>query len=117
VFISTQSLHDVERVCDRVGIMDQGHLVAVERTVRLRGRALRKVEMRFANPISLEMFAGLSNLENVRLEDNLLSCTVRGDPDPLIKLASQYRVTDFICQQPALEEVVRRYYGANGYAA
>jgi ABC-2 type transport system ATP-binding protein len=117
VFYATHSLHEVERICDRVGILHQGQLVAVERTVRLRGKALRNVEMRFAGPVSVDLFAGISNIENVRLEDNLLSCTVRGDPDALIKLASQYRVTDFICQQPALEEVFRRFYGVGGYAA
>jgi len=47
----------------------------------------------------------------VRLEDNQLRCTVQGDPDSLIKIASQYRVTDMICQQPTLEEAYHRYYG------
>lgn len=117
VFLATQSLHDVERICDRVAVLHQGRLIAVERTVRLRGRSLRKVEMRFAGPVSLDLFAGLNNVENVRLDDNLLSCTVRGDPDSLIKIASQYRVTDMICQQPGLEEVVDSYYGVGGYAA
>lgn len=117
VFMATQSLYDVERICDRVGILHQGRLLAVERTVRLRGRALRRVEMRFAGPVSSEIFAGLANVENIRLEDNLLSCTVRGDPDPLIKLASKYRVTDFLCQQPALEEVFSKYYGAGSYVS
>jgi ABC-2 type transport system ATP-binding protein len=117
VFLATRSLLDVERVCDRVGLLHQGRLLAVERAVRLRGRALRRVEMRFAGPVSPEIFSRLQNVENVRLEDNLLSCTVRGDPDPLIKLASQYRVTDFLCQQPALEEVFHHDYGVSAYAA
>lgn len=39
VFYATRSQHEVERVCDRVGILDRGSLVTVERTVRLRGRA------------------------------------------------------------------------------
>jgi ABC-2 type transport system ATP-binding protein len=115
VFLATQSLHDVERICDRVGILHQGRLMAVERAVRLRGRALRRVEMRFAGPVSADVFTCLSNVENVRMEDNLLSCTVRGDPDALIKLASHYRVTDFLCQQLALEEVFSNYYGAGSY--
>ena len=117
VLYATQSLHEAERICDRVAVLHQGCLVAVERAVRLRGRALRKVEMRFAGPVSADIFSALNNVENVRMEDNLLSCTVRGDPDSLIKLASQYRVTDFICQQPALEEVFNSYYGVGGHAA
>lgn len=39
VFYATRSQHEVERICDRVGILDQGRLIKVERTVRLRGRA------------------------------------------------------------------------------
>lgn len=117
VFLATSSLHDAERACDRVAVLHQGQLVTVERAVRLRGRSTRKVEMRFASPISAEMFCGLSNVENVRMEDNWISCTVRGDPDALIKLASQYRVTDFISQQLTLEEAFKNYYGVSGYGA
>lgn len=116
VFLATSSLHEAERACDRVAVIHQGALVAVERAVRLRGRAMRKVEMRFAMPVSPEMFCGLSNVENVRTEDNWMSCVVRGDPDALIKLASQYRVIDFISQQPTLEEAFKNYYGVSGYA-
>lgn len=116
VLYATQSLHQAERVCDRVAVLHQGSLIAVERAVRLRSRSMRRVEMRFAGPVPGDLFAGLSNVENLHLEDNLLSCIVRGDPDPLIKLASHYRVTDFICQQPALEEVFHSYYGVNGRA-
>ena len=38
-------------------------------------------------PVSAEIFSGLSNLDNLRLDDNKLRCTVHGDPDALISLA------------------------------
>lgn len=116
VLFATQSLYDVERVCDRAAILNQGHLITVERAVRLRSRSLRRVEMRFAGPVSRDLFAGLHNVENISLEDNLLRCTVRGDPDGLIKVASQYRVTDILCLQPGLDEVVNCYYGVGTHA-
>jgi len=116
VLFATQSLYDVERVCDRAAILNQGHLITVERAVRLRSRSLRRVEMRFAGPVSRDLFAGLRNVENISLEDNLLRCTVRGDPDGLIKAASQYRVTDILCLQPGLDEVVNCYYGVGTHA-
>ena len=111
VFFSSESLAEMERICDRVAVIHAGHLVAVERGVQLRGRALRKIEMRFACPVSPEAFVGLSNLQNLRFEDNFLRCTVQGDPDALIKVASQYRVTDFISQMPTLDEAFYTYYG------
>ncbi len=117
VFLATDSLHEAERACDRVAVLHKGELVTVERAVYLRGRSMRKVEMRFAGPVSADLFMGLSNVENIHLEENRVSCTVRGDPDALIKLASQYRVTDFISQQPSLEEAFKNYYGISSYAA
>lgn len=116
VFLATGSLQEAERACDRVAVIHNGQLVTVERAVRLRGRAIRKIEMRFATPVSSEIFCRLSNVENVRMDDNWMSCTVHGDPDALIKLASQYRVIDFISQQPTLEEAFVNYYGVSGYA-
>ncbi len=116
IFLASNSLSEMERTCDRVGILYQGDLVAVERGVHLRSRAMRHVEMRFANPVAAEAFSRLPNLENLQQRENQISCTVRGDPDALIKLASQYRVTDFISQTPSLEEAFRCYYGVTGHA-
>lgn len=111
VFLASSSVAEMERICDRVGVIHAGRLVTVERGLNLRARALRKVEMRFAGPVSAEVFARLPNVEDIRLEENKLRCTLCGDPDALIKLASQFRVIDIISQQPTLEEVFRRNYG------
>lgn len=117
VFFTTSSLLEAERLCDRVALLWQGRILAVERGVQLRAKTLRRIEMRFATPVACEAFAGLPNLEELYLEENKLRCTLRGDPDAFLKVASQYRITDFISQQPSLDEIYRRYYGVGGYAA
>jgi ABC-2 type transport system ATP-binding protein len=116
VFLASSSLNEMERIADRVAVLYKGELLAIERGVQLRARAMRRVEMRFAAPINIEVFSGLKNLENVSMFHNSLSCIVRGDPDSLIKTASQFRVTDFISQTLTLEEAFQSYYGVNGHA-
>lgn len=116
VLIASESLTDMEKVCDRVAVLHQGRLVAVERGVQLRARALRVIEMRFATAVNREIFASMPNLNDLILEGNKVRCTIQGDPDALIKLASQYRVMDIISQQPSLEEVYRTFYGIGSYA-
>lgn len=115
IFMSSGSLSEMERTCDRVGILYRGELVTIERGVHLRSRAMRHIEMRFAAPVAAEVFSGLPNLHDLQLRENQVSCTLRGDPDALIKLASRYRVTDFISQAPSLEEAFHAYYGLNGH--
>jgi ABC-2 type transport system ATP-binding protein len=111
VFFSTASLADVERVCDRTAVMHRGQLVSLERGVHLRGRILRRVVIRFSGGVSLETFSRLPNLQDLKLEENVLSCLVTGDLDPLIKAASRYRVCDLISQRASLEESLKVYYG------
>lgn len=115
VIVTSQSLTEMERICDRVAILHQGSLVAVERGVTLRTRALRKIEMRFAEPIRGEVFAGIPNINDLVLDENKLRCTLQGDPDALFKAASQFRLLDVISQQPSLDEVYNRFYGVASY--
>ncbi len=116
VLVASQSLCEMERICDRVAVLHQGRVIAVERGAQLRARALRRIEMRFAAPIDPQVFSGLNNLNQLMCDQNKVSCTVMGDPDALIKTASQFRVLDIISQQPSLEEVYQTLYGVPLYA-
>ena len=117
VVFTSSSLSEMERICDRVAFLHYGNLLSIERGAQLRARAVRNVELRFASPVKPEWFSGLSNLNNLVFDRNKMCCTLQGDPDALIKAVSQYRVLDFISQQPSLEEVFQAYYGIEAYAA
>ncbi len=117
IFFASSAIGEMERICDRAAVIHNGRLLAVERGVKLRQRALRKIEMRFGAQIDPQAFTRLPNLADLRLEDYKLRCTLFGDADALIKAASQFRVTDFISQQPSLDEVYARFYGVSACAA
>lgn len=116
VVIASQSISEMERICDRVAVLHQGRVIAVERGAQLRARAIRKIEMRFANPVNPQIFMGLNNINQLVCDQNKVYCTVQGDPDALLKTASQFRVLDIISQQPSLEEVYQTVYGIPAYA-
>ncbi|MFB6228406.1 MAG: ABC transporter ATP-binding protein [Halobacteriales archaeon] len=61
VFMSSHVLSEVRRVCDRVGIIRDGRLVAVERVADLLDRGGKVVRLRVAGAVS----AGAINLEGV----------------------------------------------------
>ncbi|HZU86703.1 MAG TPA: ABC transporter ATP-binding protein [Anaerolineaceae bacterium] len=115
VFLTSSNPYDLERVCDRAAVMHEGRLVTVERGVQLRARSLRKVEMHFALPVTAETLRGVPNLQDICLQENSLRCTLRGAPEALLKAVSPWQMTDFICQQPALEEVFRLNYGVSSH--
>lgn len=109
VFLSSHVLSEVQALCDRVGIVREGRLVAVEEVRRLQG--LRRVRMQFAEPVPEEAFSGLPGLRDVRVEGPWLTATVLGSLDPLIKALARYEVRDLTVEEPDLEELILAYYG------
>ncbi len=114
-FISSHNLPEVERMCDRVGIVRDGTLVAVDEIERLKERALRKLEIRFASPVPLEPFQVLPGVRDLRLEDRTLSCSVVGSMDAVVKAAARFEVLDVVSPEVSLDEIFIEYYeGSDG---
>ncbi|HEX9897057.1 MAG TPA: ABC transporter ATP-binding protein [Dehalococcoidales bacterium] len=111
VFLSSHILPEVERVCDRVGIIREGKLAAVETVETLKSRALRRLEIHFARTVPQESFTSVSGVRDVMVRDSVLSCTVIGSLDALIKTAARFEVVNIVSHEPSLEEVFLTYYG------
>ncbi|MFI6479021.1 ABC transporter ATP-binding protein [Nonomuraea sp. NPDC050663] len=110
VLMSSHMLAEVESVSDRVGIVRDGRLVAVENVTALREKAVRRVEFHFDAPVPQEAFAGLPGVRELRVEGAALSCTIDGRPDALIKAAAKYTVVHLVSAEPDLEEIFLTYY-------
>ena len=117
VFISSHQLPEVEHLCDRVGIIREGRLLAVESIVTLKERALHRLEIDFGGPVPIDEFAGLAGVGDVRVTDSRLNCTVKGSLDPLIKTAARFEVRDVRSFETSLEEIFLAYYGAGDGAS
>jgi len=111
VFISSHELDEVERVCDRVGIVRDGRVVAVERMSDLLGRARRRVTVRFSDAFRPQELSDLPGVSDLEVDDHRASFRVEGDLDPVIKALARHHVTDIEAAHPTLEEVFLGYYG------
>lgn len=110
VFLSSHNLPEVERVCDRVGIIREGRLIAVEEVTALKSRALRQLEIHFGAPVSDAAFAKVAGISDLSIEHNVLRCTVKGSLDAVIKAASRFEVVNLISHEPSLEDIFLAYY-------
>ncbi len=116
VFVSSHILPVVERICDRVGIIRQGELIAVEEIDDLKEGTLRSLEIQFAEKPPEESFKKLPGVEEVNFENSRLRCKVVGRLDDLIKEAAGYEVVNVISHEPNLEEIFLKYYEKEGEA-
>lgn len=112
VFISSHILPEVERICDRVGIIREGRLIATETIKNLKENALRPIEVQFSQKIKESDFAGLQ-LENLKIEDKILRCSVKGSMDPFIKRLSSFEILNLVTHEPDLEEIFLKFYEVN----
>jgi ABC-2 type transport system ATP-binding protein len=109
IFLSSHSMNEVQTLCNRVGIIREGRLVAVETVAALHQRALRRIRIEFAEPIPAEGWEHLG-LKDLQLGPSQLQATVQGSLEPLIRALAPYRVQDFVSQEPSLEEIFLAYY-------
>jgi ABC-2 type transport system ATP-binding protein len=114
VFISSHELDEVERVCDRVGIVRGGRLIAVERIDDLLGKAKRRVSLELAGPADLGELRALPTVSDLEASDGRVSFRVAGDLDAAVKAIARQHVVDIEIAHPTLEEVFLTYYEEGG---
>jgi ABC-2 type transport system ATP-binding protein len=110
VFVSSHELDEVERVCDRVGIIRGGRLIAVEGVAALLGKTPRRVSVEFADPVDLDELRAAHGVSDVEADAGRVTFTVAGDVDAAVKAIARHTVADLQVSHPTLEEVFLTYY-------
>ena len=117
VFFSSHTLGEVERVCDRVGIIREGELTAVENTDDLINKSFRHVNLVFADELGdeeVERFENLEGVDEFSRDGAELTFDLHGNLDALIKLAARHELVDMMYERPSLEEIFLAYYSEDG---
>ncbi len=112
VFLSSHILSEVERICDRVGIVRQGRLVDVRAIEELRQNKIRHMDVVFSEHIDAGEIERLPEVISVEKLNSHLRITIKGDIDALIKQIATHHVEDLTFTQPSLEDFFLSFYGA-----
>ena len=110
IFISSHVLSEVEHVCDRVGIVRDGHLATVGQLDQLAGMRAHRVEIVFAGAPPIDRIRAIPGFEQLAVEDHRVSGMFRGDFEPLLAALASSRVTKFESREPSLEEIFLGFY-------
>jgi ABC-2 type transport system ATP-binding protein len=116
VFLSSHIISEVERTCDRVGIIRDGRIVRLDTVEGVRALAAHEVELRFAEPVAAAPFAAIPGVMNLAEEGRTLRMLVTGPIAPVVRLAGQYELVDFVSREPSLEEVFLSEYAPTAAA-
>lgn len=112
VFFSSHNLPEVERICDRVGIIRDGRLITVETIASLLDKRFRLLTLTFSQPVDSTPFARIPGVSDVSAKGTTITMHASDSVDPIVKLAAQHTLVDLNVERPSLEEVFLTYYGA-----
>ena len=108
IFFSSHNLDEVKRICDRVGIIKDGKIVATEEidnlaknnfiTVTIKGKNSRKIKL----PVK-DMYIKKVDKESIKF-------MYYGNINELIKIISEVEIESLIIEEPTLEDIFMHYY-------
>ncbi|MCL1593681.1 MAG: ABC transporter ATP-binding protein [Actinomycetia bacterium] len=115
VFLSSHILPEVDRVADRVGIVRDSRLIAVDTVEAFKAKAHSTLSIQFASAIDEALFSGLEGVKDteVRNGGTVLAVTVSGSLDGVIKEAANHDVVSISTRDSELEEVFLSYYSGD----
>ena len=113
VFLSSHYLPEVERIADRVGIVRQGHLIAVDTLDGFRSRVQSNLSISFQSPVDPAGFADVEGVMSVEAHDGgkLLRLSVSGPQGAVIREAAAAGAISIHTDEADLDDVFLTYYG------
>lgn len=105
IFFSSHVLSEVDKICDRIGIIRNGTLVALEDVETLKGKMGKLVRVKIKE--KPEAFAGPKN-KTIRAD--WIEFVTSGDIDYWIKQLSHYTIIDLEIHTFSLEDIFIHYY-------
>ncbi len=109
IFFSSHYLAEIEKVCDRVGLVKEGKLITEESISALKEKMIRRLEVTFASPVSVDDF-DLQNTDILEQDSHRLVLNVSGNINQLLKNITKYEVKNLVFPEPSLEDTFMSYY-------
>ena len=110
VLLSSHVLPEVERICDRIGIIRRGELVDIDTMAALKAKAVRHLEIVFSGDPPVDSLQNLSGLVSLASENSTVRIAVSGALTELIRILANHDVLDLTSADQALEDQFMSYY-------
>ncbi|MGD2250542.1 MAG: ABC transporter ATP-binding protein [Candidatus Methanofastidiosia archaeon] len=108
-FMSSHILSEVEKVCERVGIIKEGSIVAMEDVDSLRKKSGKVMEVEFVTDIT-EKDLDIPEITQVSIDGHKAHFRAMGNMDTVIKHVSQYTIKDLTARELSVEDMFMHYY-------
>ena len=109
IFFSSHVLSEVQRVCDRVGIIRDGALVDLEDIDDLLKRSGKRVWVHLTQPVDEAWFT-TDEMIDIEVVDRAVQFTYTGDYNALVDHLTGFDIQDIDIGDPQLDDIFKHYY-------
>jgi ABC-2 type transport system ATP-binding protein len=110
VFFSSHYLDEVERICDRVGVIRDGKLILSDTLEAIQEKHVRRLRLEFAEPPPDDFLTGLPGVQKESQEGTTVIALVQDNLSGALKQAAQHTVIDLEYEERRLEDIFLQYY-------
>jgi ABC-2 type transport system ATP-binding protein len=108
VFFSSHILGEVQRMCNRVGIIKEGRIIEIADIRTLQQNNYKKVRVAADDLDGARFdFPGITNLEH---SNGVVRFFYQGDINAVMRTIGEMTVSDVTIEEPTLEEIFMHYY-------
>jgi ABC-2 type transport system ATP-binding protein len=113
VFLSSHQLTEVQAICDRVAILRDGQLRAVQSVEAMMKAGFRYVDLQFRDSVPSMWQERLESIgaQDVIVKGDTVHLKLRGDFDPVMRVVANGYLVNVDVREPSLEEVFLTFYG------
>jgi beta-exotoxin I transport system ATP-binding protein len=110
VFWSSHELDEVQRLADRVAIINRGRLIATETVEHLRASTPQTISARFARPVDRSLFTGIDGVSVTSCDGGTVRLEVTGAIGPVLRVIAGHDPLDLTSEHASLDELFLSYY-------
>lgn len=110
VLFSSHILGEVQRLCNRVGIIKEGKLIKIERLSDLMHSATKRFKLIGTKKIDLKTLSTIQGVSELSEEDGEVNFLYRGDVNTITKAIAKLDLSSLEITEPDLEEIFLHYY-------
>lgn len=109
ILFSSHILSEVQRLCDRVAIIKEGRLIALEKMSDLKDRTYKKFKLQAKNELPEGVFA-IEGVTEWSSKNGEASFLFQGDINVVMRRIAELDLLNLWVEEPDLEEIFMHYY-------
>ncbi len=105
IILSSHVMSEAERLSTHVSIVNKGRLVLTDDIASLKARVTRSIDLEFSQPVDAQQFRTLPNVQSAETKRNIVTCTVVGSENSLLRVAAEAGVVAVRTHEQSLDQI------------